>query len=184
VLAAGPWIADLLPELRAHLTLTRQPLVWFRPKDPELVKGDRMPVFSLQTENDLIYGFPDIFGTGVKTASHLSGGGMSRPDGPRSEVSAGEKAALRAVLERYVPAAAGSSSNETTCIYTRTSDGHFVLGLHPDKPQIVLASPCSGHGFKFSSIVGEVLADLATTQITNKLIDLFRPSRFVKASRP
>lgn len=183
VLAAGPWIADLIPELGRHLALTRQPLVWFRPRDPELIKGDRMPVFSLQTKNDVIYGFPDMFGSGVKVASHLSGGEMLRADGSRSEVSDEEKAGLRAVLERYVPAAAGSFSHATTCIYTRASDEHFVLGLHPDHPKIVLASPCSGHGFKFSSIVGEVLADLATMQITDKPINLFSPGRFLKGNR-
>jgi sarcosine oxidase len=180
VLAAGPWIADFLPELGAHLTLTRQPVVWFRPKDQDLVREDRMPVFSLQTQDDLIYGFPDLFGSGVKVASHLSGGDLSSPAASRSEVSDEEKARLGAVLKRYVPAAAGVPIQATTCIYTRAPDEHFVLGLHADHPKIVLASPCSGHGFKFASIFGELLADLATTQTTNRPIELFRPDRLIR----
>jgi sarcosine oxidase len=71
---------------------------------------------------------------------------------------------------------AGEPYQSTTCIYTRAPDGHFVLGLHPIYPQIVLASPCSGHGFKFASLFGEVLADLATKQATDKPIDLFCPA--------
>jgi sarcosine oxidase len=182
VIAAGPWISQLLPELGAHLQLTRQPLVWFRPKRPDLVAQDRMPVFSLQTETDSIYGFPDFLGSGVKVASHLSGGALASADAARWEVSGEEIAALRAALGRYVPAAAGESSHATPCTYTRATDEHFVLGLHPDHPKIVVASPCSGHGFKFASILGEVLADLATSQHTAKALDLFRPERFMKAT--
>jgi sarcosine oxidase len=181
VIAAGPWISQLLPELGAHLQLTRQPLVWFRPTRPDLVAQDRMPVFSLQTETDSVYGFPDFLGSGVKVASHLSGGALASADAARLPVADEERAALRATLERYVPAAAGDSCHATTCVYTRATDEHFVLGLHPDYPRIVVASPCSGHGFKFASVLGEVLADLATTQRTDKALDLFRPERFVKA---
>lgn len=178
VIAAGPWITQLVPELVPHLQLTRQPLVWFQPTHPHLVKHDCMPVFSLQTEHDSVYGFPDLFGSGVKVASHLSGGNISSADDSRAAVSDAEKAALQATLQRYVPAAAGAARHATTCVYTRATDEHFVLGLHPEHPKIVVASPCSGHGFKFASIIGEVLADLATTQRTDKPIDLFRPERF------
>jgi sarcosine oxidase len=179
VLACGAWISELLPEAHAQLALTRQPLVWFQPRDPELVRADRMPVFFLQTHDDLVYGFPDLFGSGVKVASHLSGGHLSSPGAVRQEVTEDERAHLGAILHRYVPAASGNSYRATTCIYTRTPDGHFMLGLHPRLPQIVIASPCSGHGFKFASIFGEVIADLATMQSTDKPIDLFRPSRFM-----
>jgi len=180
VIAAGPWMTQLLPQLGAHLKLTRQPLLWFRPRHSDLVQRDRMPVFSLQTHDDSVYGFPDLFGSGVKVASHLSGGDIFSPDEARVKVSHEESEALRATLERYVPAAVGELCNATTCLYTRATDEHFVLGLHPAHPQIVVASPCSGHGFKFASIVGEMLADLATTQTTDRAIDLFRPERFMK----
>jgi len=182
VLAAGAWMTRLLPELGVHLTLTRQPLVWLRPRDQRWVRPDRMPVFFLQTPDDLIYGFPDLFGSGVKVASHLSGGTLSGPDDLRPEASAEERAYLKTVIERYLPAAAGEACRSTTCIYTRSPDGHFILGLHPEHPQIVIASPCSGHGFKFASLFGEVLADLATKRATETPIDLFRPDRFLAAS--
>jgi sarcosine oxidase len=68
-----------------------------------------------------------------------------------------------------------------TCVYTRAPDEHFILGPHPDWPQIVIASPCSGHGFKFASILGEVLAELATTGATNKPVGLFSPTRLLTA---
>jgi sarcosine oxidase len=177
VVAAGPWIGDLVPELRERLRLTRQPLLWFSPMDRSLVQPDRMPVFLLQSHEDLTYGLPDLCGSGVKAASHLSCGELESADAPRAVVSDDEKAAIRSTLQRYVPAAAGEVNRTSLCIYTRSPDGHFVLGHHPEAPQIIIASPCSGHGFKFASIIGEILTDLATDGNTNWPIELFTPER-------
>jgi sarcosine oxidase len=181
VLATGPWIRDLVPELGARMRLTRQPLLWFKPQDERLVRPDYMPLFFLQTPDDLVYGFPDFLGSGVKAASHAPCGDLASPDEIRAAVSEEEKAHLRDMIDRYMPAAAGPVCRTHVCIYTRSPDEHFVLGLHPGTPQIVLASPCSGHGFKFAGIFGEILADLATKRETDKPIDLFRPSRLIGA---
>ena len=177
IVAPGPWIKDLIPELGGRLQLTRQPLLWFDPVDEPLVRPDRMPVFFFQSHDHLTYGLPNICGSGVKAASHLSGGDLESADAPRADVSDHEKAGLRALLQRYVPAAAGEIHRTSLCIYTRSPDEHFVLGQHPEAPQIVLASPCSGHGFKFASVMGEILADLAIDRSTDWPIDLFRPQR-------
>jgi sarcosine oxidase len=179
IIAAGPWIADLVPELKPHLTLTRQPLVWFKPLDRALVQPDRMPVFLLETDEDLVYGMPDIAGSGVKAATHRPGAVLADGDAPRPDADEAEKAAILAALKAYIPAAAGPVSRTAACTYTRTPDEHFILGLRPGAPQIVLASPCSGHGFKFASILGEALADLALTGETDKPIGLFSPKRFL-----
>ena len=179
IIAAGPWLRELVPDLGARMRLTRQPLTWFDPIDPVLVGPDRMPVFLLQAESDLIYGLPDVCGSGVKAASHLEGERLETADDPRAAPNEVETAALRGMLARYVPAAAGPASRSHTCVYTRTPDEHFVLGLHPQAPQIVLASPCSGHGFKFTSAFGEVLADLAVARATDAPIDLFSPGRLL-----
>jgi sarcosine oxidase len=65
-----------------------------------------------------------------------------------------------------------------SCKYTLTSDRHFVIDLHPEHPQVVVASPCSGHGYKFASVIGEILADLAIDGATRHSIGLFDPRRF------
>ena len=179
VLAAGPWIQELVPELGSKMKLTRQPLMWFEPQDARLVRPQSMPVFLLQTPEDVVYGFPDFRGSGVKAASHRSCGVLKSADEIRGEVSDEEKAHLKRIMNRFIPAAAGRVRQTHVCIYTRSPDEHFVLGLHPSAPQIVLASPCSGHGFKFASIFGEILADLATMRATDKPIDFFRPSRLI-----
>jgi sarcosine oxidase len=179
VISVGSWVGDIVPALGTVMRLTRQPLMWFEPRERNLVQPQRMPVFFFQSERALTYGLPDICGTGVKAASHMSEGDIRFPDEPRAEVTEGEKAKLRSILERYLPAAAGKVVRTSVCAYTRSPDEHFVLGLHPEAAQIVLASPCSGHGFKFSSLFGEILADLATRQTTHWPIELFKPERFM-----
>ncbi|HEY6619502.1 MAG TPA: N-methyl-L-tryptophan oxidase [Steroidobacteraceae bacterium] len=179
VLAVGPWIQDLVPELGSKMRLTRQPLMWFEPQDKQLVRPPTMPVFFFHTPDDLIYGFPDFRGSGVKVGSHLSCGELTTADATRADVSDEEKAHLARMMARFIPAAAGRVLQTHVCIYTRSTDEHFVLGLHPGASQIVLASPCSGHGFKFASIFGEILADLALTRATDKPIDFFRPNRLI-----
>jgi len=179
VLAVGPWIQELVPELGNKMRLTRQPLMWFEPLMPQFVRPPSMPVFFLDTPDDLIYGFPDFRGSGVKAASHLSGGELTTADEIRAEVSDEEEAHLTRMMGRFIPAAAGRVRQTHVCIYTRSTDEHFVLGLHPSASQIVLASPCSGHGFKFASVFGEILADLAMTRVTDKPIDFFRPNRLI-----
>jgi sarcosine oxidase len=181
VIAAGPWIGELAPFLAEHLRLTRQVLVWFEPRRPELVVPARFPVFLLDTAGDLVYGVPDFLGTGVKAASHEACGELASADAPRGAVQPADIERVHRVLRAYAPAAALRPRRTATCVYTRTryeGDEHFILGPHPDWPQIVIASPCSGHGFKFASILGEILGDLATTGTTDKPIELFSPSRF------
>jgi sarcosine oxidase len=91
---------------------------------------------------------------------------------------------MRTALTPCVPTlGAGALVHTVTCMYTLTPDHHFVIGPHPQHPQVTIASPCSGHGFKFASVVGEILADLAIDGATRHPIDLFKPSRFTNGSR-
>ena len=69
---------------------------------------------------------------------------------------------MRRLVERYLPDAAGRLREARVCLYTNTPDHHFLIDVHPDHPHVIVASPCSGHGFKFASVIGEILADLAT----------------------
>jgi sarcosine oxidase len=181
VVAAGPWIGELAPALAPHLRLTRQVLAWFQPSAPALTGPKRFPGFLLETPDDVIYGFPDFLGTGVKAASHNASGELAAADDARAPAAAADIDRILRPLQRFIPAAAGPVIRTDTCVYTRTvheGDEHFILGPHTQWPQIVLASPCSGHGFKFASIIGEILADLALTGTTDKPIDRFSPARF------
>ncbi|WP_273889489.1 FAD-dependent oxidoreductase, partial [Rubrobacter naiadicus] len=87
---------------------------------------------------------------------------------------------LRSFAERYFPEGCGPTMSLATCMFTNTPDNHFIIDLHPEYPQVVVASPCSGHGFKFASVVGEILADLAESGTTRHDISLFRLERFAR----
>ena len=84
---------------------------------------------------------------------------------------------LRNFAERYFPDGCGPTMDLQTCMFTNTPDHHFVIDVHPDYPQVSIASPCSGHGFKFASVVGEIMADLAEVGLTRHDISLFRLER-------
>jgi sarcosine oxidase len=177
IVSAGAWVGELFPELAPHLRLTRQVLAWFEPIRPALVTPDRFPIFLLESEDEIIYGFPDFAGTGVKVASHLPGRVLRRAGDAAQDGDAAEIAPVSAMLARYIPAAAGPVRKLKTCIYTHSPDEDFILDRHALYPQIVLASPCSGHGFKFAGVIGEILADLATAGETSHDISRFRLDR-------
>ncbi len=177
IVSAGAWIGELFPELKPHLRLTRQVLAWFDPAQPELVTPERFPVFLLESEDQIIYGFPDLAGTGVKAASHLPGLRLERAGDAAQDGDAADAAPVADMLKRYIPGAAGPVRQLKTCIYTHSPDEDFILDRHALYPQIVIASPCSGHGFKFAGVIGEIVADLATVGATPHDISRFRLDR-------
>jgi sarcosine oxidase len=176
IVATGGWMRELVPLLAPKLSLTRQVLCWFRAKRPEAVALGKLPVFAIDGPDDLAYGFPDL-GPGFKCASHHSSGALGSADVARQDAGPADEAQMRRFLDAYLPDAAGPLIGMKTCIYTRTRDEDFVIDLLPDDRRIVVASPCSGHGFKFASVIGEVLADLATTGATTHDISRFAISR-------
>ncbi len=169
ILAAGPWISELLPEIGPHLKITRQAVGWFKPSRPASVKYGEFPIFILDSDGQgLVYGFPDFEGRGVKAARH-DPGPDARPDdwGPLPTLD--ELSVVQSTLECLVPGAAGRVTEREVCLYTNTleadviaDDGNeFIVDRLPVDPRIIVASPCSGHGAKFATAIGSMLADLA-----------------------
>lgn len=162
ILAAGPWMPTLLGALGRDLQVERQLFHWFEPaRTPELFRPDRCPVAVWEHAHDRIFATQPDVGDGVKAGIHHEGE-TTDPERARREPTPEDEAAMRRLVERYLPAAAGKLREARVCLYTNTPDHHFLIDVHPDHPQVVLASPCSGHGFKFASVIGEILADLAT----------------------
>jgi sarcosine oxidase len=162
VLAAGAWMPELVPELAPALAVERQHFHWFEPMgDRRDFAPDRCPIALWELAPDRFFAtFPDV-GDGVKCGTHHEGE-LTSPDAVHREVRDDETATERARLAALMPRAAGPLRDRRVCLYTNTPDHHFLIDTHPAFPQVVLASPCSGHGFKFASAIGEVLAQLAT----------------------
>lgn len=187
VIAPGPWASDLFRELNLPLEVERQVLYWFQPTvGIEPFAPDRFPIYIWELEDgSTIYGFPAIDGPagGAKVAFFRMPGAFQHictPDTIDRTVHAGEIALMREAIATRIPALNGAFLEAATCMYTNTPDEHFVVGMHPRHPQVVIASPCSGHGYKFASVMGEVLADLATAGATRHPIGLFAPDRFLQ----
>ena len=174
ILASGSWIKSLLPDLKLPLKIERQVLYWFEAKRaPEQFQPDRCPIYLWEHEPQrFFYGFPDL-GEGVKVAGHHEGESTS-PDAIDREVHANETEGMRRIVRKFLPDADGPLRSAVVCMYTNTPDHHFLIDTHPSCPQVVIASACSGHGFKFSSAIGEVLADLATEGHSSFDLSLFR----------
>jgi sarcosine oxidase len=182
VLSAGAWMNSLLPDLKLPLWIERQVLCWFEPAfQPEMFQPEKCPIFILEhAPSRFFYGFPDL-GDGVKAAIHHEGE-RTQADELRREVDEQEDTeVLKGLLRQFVPGAAGRLLSATVCMYTNTPDAHFILGHHPMVPEIVIASPCSGHGFKFSPVIGALVATLLSDRLPPFDLSLFKPERFAAA---
>ena len=178
IIAAGPWLRTLLPDLAAPIRVTRQVQAWFEPTDPALFSAERFPVFLLETRHGQHYGFPAYNGAGVKIAKHHHADQAVVPDAVDRTVSEADLALIRPALAEHIPAANGKLLAASTCLYTVTPDRDFIIDRLPDNPNIIVASPCSGHGFKFAPVIGEILADLTTNGTTPHDISRFSLARF------
>jgi sarcosine oxidase len=180
VIAAGAWTGSFVPDLELPLEVERMPVFWFDPAGAgTLANPDRLPVWIYDTSFDgAFYGFPSDPALGLKVARHHSEEVVDPDAVDRSERPA-DVERVRAFTRRHMPGIADVPvSGSMVCLYTNTPDFHFVIDVHPAVPGVSFASACSGHGFKFAPVVGEILADLALTGSTARPIDRFRASRF------
>ncbi len=182
VLTLGPWLAQHELQLgpRSPLQVERQVQLWFEPRNAALHAIGRMPVFIHFGEAGSFYGIPASPGGGVKVCRH-HGGATVTPDDVDRRVSERDEADVRAYLRRHLPGADGPLVAGKVCLYTNTPDGHFVIGTRPDDVSVIVAGGFSGHGFKFASVVGEIVADLAIAGRTAHDIEMFSPARFATA---
>jgi sarcosine oxidase len=173
IISAGAWANALMPE-RLPFRVERQALHWFAPEsDADAFKPERCPIHLWQFDGErFFYGFPDM-GAGVKLAFH-HGGDITTADDVRRGVTTNEVQDVRAAAQRFVPAAGQRCVASAVCLYTNTPDEHFWIDRHPAHANVLVASPCSGHGFKFAPVIGEILADLVQRKQPQFDLQLFR----------
>jgi sarcosine oxidase len=178
IVAAGAWVKSLLPQLSVPLRVTRQVVGWFAPSDAAMFAREHFAVFMLEMDAGIFYGFPIGPKPGIKFARHHHEDESADPEAGVRPVSSADEILLRDVLAKHLPAANGKLLDAQTCLYTMAPDGDFIIDRLPGQPEIIVASPCSGHGFKFAPVIGEILADLAATGTTRHDISRFRLARF------
>lgn len=178
IVSAGAWTKSLLPGLAVPLQATRQVLLWVRPTQPDLFRAGWFPVFMIESEDGIHYGFPLHADDGLKVAKHHHAGEIVDPDSYDRAVSPGDEAAIMGPIHRFLPASAGPIVSAKTCLYTMAPDEDFVIDRMLGYERIIVASPCSGHGFKFAPAIGLALAELALTGKASFDLSRFRIDRF------
>ena len=157
---------------------------WFTPVDAAAVTPDRLPIYCVQHDagTPMFYGFPD-FGDGAKIAYHGSGI-PADPDALDRILRDDEVARAHAALAGFVPAAAGRCRDAAVCMYALTPDEHFALGVHPHHARVVVAGGFSGHGYKFTPVIGEIVAALLAGDEPGYDLRVFAPGRFAQSASP
>lgn len=180
VLTAGSWTRGLLPDLELPLTIERQTVFWLEPEaDPSLFDVARFPIYGYEYRvGTICYGFPRL-PRGIKASVMHDGETALDPDEVRRTVEVHEVDPLRAALRPILPVLSQARVRETdVCLFTNTPDHDFIIDFHPFCPEVLISSPCSGHGFKFASAIGEIQADLLMKGKTEFDLSPFRIGRW------
>lgn len=178
VITAGAWAGPLLADLGVPLQVVRKPLYWFAAPDEGYHQERGGPGFIFETPEGNFYGFPKRDSAGVKVAEHSGGDFVFDPLKVDRSPHAGETTRVQAFLAKYMPGVSSEQTGFAVCLYTLSPDRNFLVDRHPAAPHVSFAAGLSGHGFKFTSVLGEVLADLATEGTTRL------PIEFLSARRP
>ncbi|PJF28237.1 MAG: N-methyl-L-tryptophan oxidase [Phototrophicales bacterium] len=181
ILSAGAWMRPLVSALGVDLPL--QPLrsheIYFHPSDPAMYTPERFPTYIGHLYREFgaaTYGIGNVGRAGVKIGLH-GGVNIDDPTIASREPDLSVIEAMERFAARYLPGQ-WTRASARVCLYTMTPDEHFIIDRHPEHAQIVIASPCSGHGFKFSTTIGRILSDLALKGESPMDIGFFRLSRF------
>ena len=179
VVTAGAWTESMLPALKGLAVPERQVLGWFELNEPKMFQPETFPVFNVIVDEGRFYGFPEFGVPGFKVGRYHHFEEVVDPDTYDREPNARDEAMLRVFTENYFPDAAGATSSMKACMFTNSPDEHFIIdALNPSEGNVVVAAGFSGHGFKFCSVVGEVLADLSLDGTTPHDIAMFGLDRF------
>ena len=180
VFSSGAWITKLLPTLKLPIKVERQVLFWFSPrKNPDKFKSINMPNSGWDLDNGLsFYTMPNLENRGFKVAMHHNGEFVD-PDTLIRESNDSDLKMVRDFLEEYIPDGNGELIDSKVCMYTDTPDQDFLIDSHPDDENIIICSPCSGHGFKFTPAIGEICSSLIINNSTNFDLDKFSLERLI-----
>ncbi len=178
IITMGPWAREVLLELGIQSKVLRKVQLWYDSPNIERFREGELPIFLVERDYGIFYGFPSIDDAGLKVAEHSGGEIVDVPDTVDRSLRETDEAPVLRFLGDTFPELRPVLRRFSVCMYTMTPDAHFVLDTHPEYSNVVIGAGFSGHGFKFASVVGEVLADLALEGQTRNPIGFLRLDRF------
>lgn len=178
VITAGAWANDLLNLPKADVKPWPRTLFWRRPQTDEFALG-KFACFAIEEDDGrFFYGFPSIDDQGVKVAEHSGGAAIAHPEDRGDSAEPGESEAIDAFLDQRIPALARQPGSFQRCLYEVSSDHHFLIDRHPASDRVVFAAGLSGHGFKFSPVLGEALSIMTLEDRTPEHFKFLSLQRF------
>jgi len=184
IVTAGPWAPQLLADIDVKLTIRRKHLYWFPTADPSYHEDHGCPTYLYELSHGVFYGFPQIDKLGVKVAEHSGGSAISDPLADPRDLDATDLARVEEFLANYLPGVGRPLGSRSVCFYTMSPDEHFIVDRSPRDANILFAAGLSGHGFKFTSVLGEALAELALDGKTHLPIGFLSLARFQTPAGP
>ena len=178
VIAAGPWASETLARYRLPLRIVRKHQYWFRGRTPWYRKNHGFPCYFYETPQGYFYGFPELGGSGMKVARHSGGDVVQPPIDGQHPVDDNDRMLVESFLERHLPQMDPDCLQSKGCYYTMTPDENFIVDRLPDAPNVTVVAGLSGHGFKFTSVLGEIAACLSTGRNSPCPIDFLSLHRF------
>jgi sarcosine oxidase len=177
VITAGPWAVKLLRGLPVPLKVLRKPVFWARAQDEFQSGVPNWPGFLFELPQGVFYGLPGLNGQSLKLAEHTGGQVVDDPRNATREILPEDRRAIEGFMRECVPAARPVFERQSVCFYTMTPDAHFLIDHHPAHSNVVFGAGFSGHGFKFTSVLGRALAEMAAEGSTRLPVDFLSLSR-------
>jgi len=184
VITAGAWSKDLLADLGIKLRVLRKHLHWYTTNTVSYRADNACPAFFFEVPQGHFYGFPQIDERGVKVADHTGGTEISDPLSDDRSTETEDVSRVENFLSEFLPGVSRTAYHHAVCYYTMSPDTHFIVDRHPVHGNVVFAAGLSGHGFKFTSVLGEVLSDLALAGATRLPIEFLSCQRVGLSEEP
>jgi sarcosine oxidase len=182
VIAAGPWAPQMLADLGVPLTVVRKHAYWFASTNPAVRQDVGCPTFLFELPEGVFYGFPQRDALGVKVAEHSGGVPVADPSTDTRQADVDDERRVDRFLQQCLPGVGPPVIHRSVCYYTMSPDGHFIVDRHPQHENVVFAAGLSGHGFKFTSVLGEVLAEMTLNIPPTQPVDFLRLGRFARSN--
>ncbi len=177
IITAGPWATGIIGDIGVRLEVRRKPVFWHRTSRDVYREERGCPCFLFETPEGTFYGFPEIGRTGLKAAEHTGGEPVADPLAVDRTLREADKARIDAFHAKHLPGVTRECLRHSVCMYTMTSDEHFVVDRHPISPRVIFAAGLSGHGFKLTGVIGESLAEMALAEGTRLPVGFLARSR-------
>ena len=180
IICAGAWLPNLLNDLKLPIFIERQVLFWFDPiSNSEIFLPENSPNHSWEYEDGKMIYIQPNFGDGIKAAIHHEGYEVNPDKLDRKKIHQDDEEKLRSIIKSYIPDLDVDSVRSAVCMYTNTPDREFIIDFHPDYSNVLILSPCSGHGFKFSPVIGEIAFNLINNNKSKFNINSFSIERLL-----